>query len=201
MKWSIRSSNFIEQVSSPKSFFVDEFTPSALRAFTVCVNDAVNLGQGILPLYIESTGGSSFILNGFLSIIDSARERGMKVSTVVSGSALSAGAFLFLYGDKGYRFIGSAATLMLHEAQLSELLGKFSEVKSFVNSFDKIEEPFYNRINKHLGKKPKWLENKLKKMQNNDWFLTAQEAYEEGFADHIHTPVFTLDIDTKISIS
>lgn len=202
MRWNVNTNNFITSVSQPKSFFVEEFDSKALRAFSSSVSDAISMGQQILPIYIESDGGDSFILNGMLSIMDSARGKGLKFATIVAGKAFSAGAFLFAYGDSKYRFVGNSGTLMFHGAQMSNFSGKFEEMKSVVRAIDKMETPFFAKISKHLGKRHDWLEKKLVSLNhNNDWFLGANEALAEGIANHIHLPVFSVDFTPVITIA
>lgn len=201
MRWNVNVNNFITSVNQPKSFFVEEFDSRALRALSTSVSDAISMGQQILPIYIETEGGDAFILNGMISIMDSARKKGLKFATVVAGKAFSAGAYLFAYGDKEYRFMGESATLMFHGAQMSNFSGKFEEIKSVVNAMDKMEKPFLAKISKHLGKKADWLERKLISNHNNDWFLNSEDSMKEGISNHTHLPVFTVDFTPVITIN
>ncbi len=201
MKWVIDANGFVGNINSPKTFFLEEFTPRMLRAFSSCVTDAISLNQKILPVYIESEGGSLLCLNGVLSIIDGARKNGLIIATIVAGQAMSAGAYVFLYGDKGYRFCGESATVMIHGGQLGTQCGKLSDVKSSVDSMYEMDTRLDSKISKHLGKRPDWLKKKLKSKDNTDWFLTAEEAKTEGFADFVHIPTFTVHLEANISIS
>lgn len=200
MKWVINGNNFVNNVCSPKTFFLEEFNSRTVRALSSVVTDALTLGQEVLPIYIESSGGDIYSLNGILSIIDGARKNGLQIATIVAGQAMSAGAYTFCYGDKGLRFAGSNATIMLHGMQLSSIDGRLGDIKSLVDTLNISEFSFFEKISRHLGKKKDWLIKNLSKRKDYDWFLNAEEAIAEGVANHIHIPTFKVDIKAEISI-
>jgi len=200
MKWIINGNNFVNNVQSPKSFFLEDFTSRTVRALSSTITDALTLGQEVLPIYIESSGGDVYALNGILSIIDGARKNGLQIATIVAGQAMSAGAFVFCYGDKGLRFVGSNATIMLHGIKLGYLDGRLGDIKSFVDTLNAKEFSFFEKISTHLGKRKDWLVKSLSKRKDYDWYLDSEEAIAEGIANHIHIPTFKVDIKAEISI-
>lgn len=197
MKWILEGGPIISSFHDPKTFFVTEFTPQSLKSFENTINESLKLDQKILPIFIESEGGSSFVLNGYLSLIDGAREAGLKISTIVNGFAFSAGFFLFCYGDEDYRFIGSSATLMAHGQSLASE-GKLADVKSYVDFQNSVEKPFLEKISKHIGKRKDWLSKKL--LFNQDWFMTSEQAVQEGIATKIHSPIFHIETKSFVSV-
>jgi ATP-dependent protease ClpP protease subunit len=200
MKWIINGNSFVNNVSSPKTFFLEDFTPRTVRAFSSTVTDALTLGQEVLPIYIESSGGDIYSLNGMLSVMDAARKNGLQLATIVAGQAMSAGAYVFCYGDKGLRFAGSSATIMIHGMQLGGINGNLGDVKSLVDNLNNSEHSFFEKISSHLGKRKDWLVKNLSKRKDCDWFLTPEEAKVEGIVNHIHIPTFRVDIKAEILI-
>lgn len=201
MKWIINSNGFITNARQPKSFFVSEFSPNTVKSFSNCVTESLELEQPVLPIYVESDGGSLFSLNGMLSIIEGARKNGLKFATIVNGCALSAGAYLFCYGDKDLRFLAPSGTLMIHSGIFNSQADRLPDVKSAVDVFSQMDLKLNEKISRHLGKRADWLSKKLKSRENSDWFLTPEEALKEGIASSISTPTFYLNLGFNVAIS
>lgn len=199
MKWIFNSPGMVKSFNEPKSFFIENFSASTVRAFSNCVTDAIELQQQILPIYIESYGGDIFSLKGILSIMESARKKGLKFSTITSGCAMSAGAFVFCYGDSGLRFIGKEASLMIHGI-LGGHDGKISEMRDYADTLEKEQYALFEMLSKHLKKYPTWMKKQMDGRKDRDWFLTSTEAKEIGIADHIEIPVFSVEITASVNI-
>src|SRR5690606_1414983 len=141
--------------------YLEHFNSHSVRLLGKLLNEAIELNQFIFPIYIESSGGDVYSMCAMMGLIDSARKRGMKIATITNGSAMSAGALIFSYGDHDFRFIGEYGTLMFHSFS-SGAIGKVGECK---NAFDQTvldQEKIFSRVSQHLKKKKDWLSKKLK---------------------------------------
>lgn len=129
-----------------------------------------------IKLYIYTYGGACYA--GF-ALIDAIRASKTPVHTIVLGTAMSMGIFIFNAGHK--RFIGEHATLMYHDVSL-HLESEMTEgVKielaeglrlqkmgiQFLTEYSLVEESV---INDYINRKA-------------DWFIPAEEAIRLKIAD------------------
>lgn len=199
MRWVINNSSRASNIKSPTTFYLTQFTEESLRAFNYAVGDSIASGQPLFPIYIETLGGNVDIMNGMLSCMDSAREKGIIFSTIVSGFAASAGAMIFCYGDEGYRFMGSQARLMLHHSNIIGG-GKITEISPHYSKLLADEFSLLEKISINLKKPKKWLEKLFDKEKNSDIYYSAQECVTNGIASAIKIPTFVLSVEEKYSI-
>lgn len=188
---------FANNLSQPKTFRVNEFTPEALHAFQKSVATAISMGQPILPLYIESCGGDAHVLGGFMSTMEHGRENGVQFAGIVSGAAQSAGAVVFLYCD--YRFMGSNGILMFHNLQMG-LQGKAPDVHAEVNWWTLLEGSMFEKLSKWIKKPKGYLLNQLKKRFNSDWNINAAEAMELKLIEKVGVPIPALELNPHWSL-
>lgn len=202
MNWKIEAPNFVERINNPKSFYLTEFSPFAVKALNDRINEAIELGQPIFSIYIESPGGDVYSLTAMMSILSSARQKGLKIATICSGFAASAAAFIFCFGDNGLRFMGEHASIMIHGFQVGGIGGKATEQKGFLTEVVKKEDAVLQIISTHMkGNRGKeWLRKELGKRKDADWYLSAEEAKELDIANHIGLPVFCLSLVPEVSI-
>jgi len=202
MNWRIEAPNFVERINNPKSFYLTEFSSGAVKALNDRINEAIELGQPIFSIYVESPGGDVYSLTAMLSIISAARQKGLQIATICSGFAASAAAFIFCFGDNGLRFMGEHASIMIHGFQVGGIEGKATEQKGFLTEVVKKEDSVMQIISTHLkgGKNKEWLRKELSKRKDVDWYLTSKEAFELGITDHVGLPVFCLSLIPQISI-
>jgi ATP-dependent protease ClpP protease subunit len=135
--------------------------------------------QNILPIVINSTGGCAYSL---ISLYESIKKSKIKIATIVESKALSAGAFLLSYGNKGYRYMAKDATFMIHDVHTADSKPDLKEIE---------------RLNKVLYKT---LEDKSFKdiMQNNncsDLYLSAEQCLEYKIIDFIGIPTLKIILD------
>lgn len=204
MTWSLELPNFVQGVIHPKSFHLSDFNFNVARALTQKMDEAVELGQGLFPIYIESPGGDVSSLNAIFSALISAKKRGLKIATVTAGEASSAGAFIFCLGDEGLRFVGEFAKIMIHGFQGIDIPdAPISRHNDLFNIMMKQEEEMFQMISVHLrGNKNKdWLKKELGKRKDGDWYIGAKEALELGIASHIGLPTFSLKVTSEISVN
>ncbi len=199
MKWNISAPPIVKAVEQPKSFFLTEFSSNAVRSFSNKVAEALELGQHVLPVYIESPGGDLYALKGILSLMDSARDKGLQIATITTGQAMSAGAFVFCYGCPNLRFAGTEATIMLHSVIATMGEAKIAEHKMSIDTVLKEQEAIFAKISRHLKKKTDWLKRELGKRNDNDWFISAEEGQKLGIVEVIGIPQFSFHISAEVS--
>lgn len=199
MNWLLNPSPHCSKIESPKSFFLTEFNPSAVRAFQNVVNQCLNTGQPFLPIFIESYGGAVDYMSSMLSIIDAARPA-LKIVTVTNGLAVSCGALVFAYGDHGNRFVGTHSRLLFHNISCG-IAGKIPEGLDFYQKSFDTESVIFEKVSKHLKKPKDFLRKNLEKRKNFDWELTPEDAVKEGIATAIDSPKFILAVEEKFIVA
>ncbi len=197
MSWIIRGANFAQNIQSPKSFYLNEFTDQSLRSFQQVINQCFNCQQGLLPIFIESNGGYVDVCSGFISLMDGARDKGLQFSTIVSGRAFSAGALVFLYGDEDLRFLGPSAKLMLHHCGGLQG-GKLTEIKDNIDFYLREEAKLLEKVSKNIKKPKEWLKKQLER-KKWDWGMSAQEAADLKLGK-VHVPSFVLSVQENLAV-
>lgn len=132
-------------------------------------------------LYINSYGGEAAALMTILDTLDNIPN---PIITVASGTAMSCGAFLLMYGDQ--RFMGRNSELMFHRAS-GMSYGTDLDTTSSLESSKRMTEKVTKLALSKLKRK-----NKIKfqkKMNSNvDFYLSAEEALDMGIITEIGVP-------------
>jgi ATP-dependent Clp protease protease subunit len=178
-------------IDIPKIIRVNEFDEEALEDFEEDMDDAHATGQPVIPIVIDSFGGSVYGCLGFLAAIESAK---VPVATIVTSKAMSAGAIVFCFGTEGYRYMHPNATLMIHDVGASTG-GKVEEIKVDANHLDEINNSIYKRTSLHIGHDQNFISNLISKNRHADLFLNAKQAKKHKFANHLKVPNFEVEIN------
>lgn len=137
----------------------------------------------VMPLwvYINSEGGD---LDAALSIISVMQSSKIPVYTHVYGRAWSSAFFIALCGTQ--RTTEHYSSFLMHEgsALFGENAHKFLQ---FSNFYKKTLEQVRSIITHHT----RITESDYQLHKNDDWWLTAEEAYEYGIVDKITTEIAT----------
>ena len=177
-------------IEEPKIIRVVEFDDEGVAEFEKQIAEAHQTGQDVIPVVIDSFGGSVYALLAMMAAIDNST---LPVATIVSGKAMSCGAMLFCYGTEGYRFMDKHAVLMVHEAS-SMTCGKVEDIKVDVAHLDQVNRKLYKRVALHLGHPENYLLDLLKNRNNTDWFLTARDARKHKMANHLRIPQLKVSV-------
>ena len=196
--WSISTSPQIQQVNTPIFFTLNEFTEKSLQSFNKSILKASEACQPIIPISIQSDGGSAVILYGFMSAMESARKNGIQFASVVAGTAASAAACVFLFSD--YRYMGEFSSLCYHSLQISQE-GALPILEGQMTWYRKENDRINEVISRHLKKPKDWLKKQLKTQFSDDWMISAEDAISNGMATEIRIPQFNLEIKSEFSIS
>jgi ATP-dependent Clp protease protease subunit len=195
MFWKLKQDENIKEAElryNPVIITVNEFNEEAAHKFCTDMAKAQNTGQPIIPIVIDSYGGEVYSL---MRMIDAINTSKIPVATIVEGKAMSCGVILASCGSKGQRYIGSNATLMVHDVS-SGNWGKNAEIQSGADETKRLNEKIYEILAKNTGKEASWFHKKINKRGRADWFVTPEKAVEIGFSDIIGVP--TLIVDMKV---
>lgn len=196
--WIIQGSNHCNNIRQPQSFSLTQFCDQALAAFQKSVVTCLNTEQAVLPILIDSYGGNIDTMNGIISLIDYGKSRGLKFATVVNSKAYSAGAMVWAFGDENLRFIGDYGKIMFHSCS-AVTGGKVPEMKTTVDAYHKDQDILFEKVSKNLKKPKTWLKNKLHKLKDYDWVLSADEVVSEKLGTK-YTPSFILKVEESFAI-
>lgn len=182
-------------MDEPEIIRVSEFDEEALEDFEDDLDDAHATNQPIIPIVIDSYGGSAYGLLGMIAAIEQAR---VPVATILTSKAMSAGSLLFCFGTENYRYMHPDAQMMIHDAG-SFTHGKVEEIKADAKHLDQLNKIVYKKASQHLGHNASYLLDLIKAHNHADWFLGAKEAKKHNIANHLKVPCYEVEISLKVS--
>ena len=184
-----------EACEEPVVIRVNNFTEDGLRDFEKELNLAGNSGQPVIPIIVDSFGGSIHSVLGMVAAIENCE---LPVATICTTKCMSAGAVLFSFGDEGYRYMHPDATMMIHDAAWGTG-GKVEDMKVDTKYVDEMNQRMFKKMAKHLGKDHDFILGMIKTKNHLDWFLSAKEAKKIGIVNHLSIPKFevTVSLDIK----
>jgi len=133
--------------------------------------------------YINSPGGS---VSDGLAVLDTMNLIPNDVVTICIGSAASMGSFLVSGGAQGKRYSLPNSRLMYHQV-MSGIQGgtQYVDMERSVEETRKLYEKLNRYLSEFTGGKTSFEE--MKKKTDRDWWLSPEEAAEEGFIDKVIT--------------
>jgi len=130
-------------------------------------------------IILNSPGGD--VLHG-LALYDeivSLRDQGHHITITVRGMAASMGGILLQAGDK--RVVGKNSHVLIHEISTGAM-GKLSEIEDEAKFCEQLSKQLLDILAERSTLTPAQIKRKWRK---TDWWITADEAIEYGFADEI----------------
>jgi ATP-dependent Clp protease protease subunit len=182
-------------IDLPSVILVNKFDEPAAKEFRDNFAKAINTGQKIIPIVIDSYGGQAYSL---LSMVDIIKASPVPVATIVSGKAMSCGSILFSCGTEGYRFAGPLATLLIHDVS-SGGSGKVEEIKADAKEVERLNQMVYKMMAQNVGKPEDYFLKLIHDHSHSDWYLDANECKGHNLANHIRIPSFKIKVSTDIS--
>ena len=179
----------------PISIRVNKFDEDALAHFDSDLEEAINTGQPVIPIVIDSYGGSSYGCIGMVNLLENCP---VPVATILVSKAMSAGAILFSFGTEGYRFMHPDSWMMIHDVA-SGLGGKIEDIKSDTKQMDELNQQIYKKMSLHLGHKQDYIGNMIKENNHIDWYLTGKMAKKHNIANHLRIPNFNIEISLNVT--
>lgn len=188
-----------EKVQPATVQFVGSFNEANAKEFRQnfrkAEDKAINIGQEILPVVIDSFGGDVYAL---LSMVDTVKNSRVKVATIVEGKAMSCGAIFFSCGAQGHRYISPTATVLIHDVS-SWSMGKVEEIKMHAKEAERLNKLVYTLMAKNCGVEENYYYEKVAEKRGADWFLTPDECVEHGLANKICLPSFETNVKVEYS--
>lgn len=134
-------------------------------------------------LLINSHGGDASACEAMVDEIETLKNKGFVVSTMVQGIAASAGAILLAVGTKGKRYARPNSTIMLHPLSFGLEADYADQQKKFTTHIDKKSIMLNNLSAKAVGKD---LKKYMRDIKDGLW-MTAEEAIKHGVIDGINS--------------
>ncbi len=184
-------------IDLPQTVTVNKFTEDSAKTFRDDFQKAEVTGQKIIPIIIDSYGGEIYSL---LSMIDVIKASKLPVATIVTGKAMSCGSILFSCGVEGYRFIGTNATVMIHEVS-NCTYGKLKEIQVDVKEAERLNTLIFKILANNIGKEDDYFSKIIHDKNHADWYLDAKECQVLNLANHIRLPSFKVEITSEIVFS
>ena len=133
-----------------------------------------------INMYINSPGGS---VTAGLAIYDTMQFISCPVATYSIGQAASMGAVLLTAGAKGKRFALPNARIMIHPPW-GGAEGKASDIEITAREIIRLKEKLNRILADHSGRKYE----KVVADTDRDYFMSAEEAADDGLIDNVRTP-------------
>jgi ATP-dependent Clp endopeptidase proteolytic subunit ClpP len=182
-----------ELLFEPVVVGVGEFTMKALTKYEEDFNKALNTGQSVVPVLINSYGGYVDAVMAMITVIEASP---IPVATICTGWAMSCGLCLFSCGTPGMRFMGPNARLMLHEIS-GGTWGKEKEVTADAKEMKRLNKNLFRKVSKACGHKPNYFMDLMRSKINTDFYLSPKQALRHNIADVIGVPTMTVNAKIK----
>ena len=169
----------------PVTARVNEFDEFASRMLSYNITEAKLNNQKSLPVVIDSYGGEVYSLLGMVDILSNS---GLEVITIATSKTMSCGAFLLSIGKK--RYATPNATIMIHAVR-NAMRGDVESQKNEIEQMEKLNNKAFALLDSNTNKESGFWLNKLAENNNNDLYLTPEEALELGLITNIGTPELT----------
>ena len=173
---------------------VRNFNEVTAKDFSEKMAKAHNTGQPVVPVIIDSYGGQ---VHSLLSMISDIQNSVLPVATIVQGKAMSCGAILMSFGNKGMRYMDPHATVMIHDISTGAW-GKVEEIKADAKECERLQKKVYYMMAANCGKSKTYFLKMIHDKGHADWYLDADECLEHGLATSIGMPKFNVDINVDI---
>ena len=162
----------IEGPIAEESWFGDECSS---REFVKALKDVGNV-----TVHINSPGGDVMAGAEIYSALMEHRLNGRgKVTVIITALAASAASVVAMAGDE--ILISPVAYMMIHNPW-TMIAGDAKEMRKAAKTLDEIAEGLITAYQRKTGK----TRDQLKKMLENETWMSAQTCVEEGFADGIY---------------
>ena len=178
---------------APKIVLVNKFTETSAKEFREEFAAALDTGQDVIPVCIDSYGG---YVDSLLSMVDIVKASPLPVITFATGKAMSCGAVLFTCGER--RYVSKHTRIMIHDVA-SGAWGKIGKLKVSVKESDRLNDVIYNIMEENIGKGKGYLSAIVEKKNREDWFLTAKAAKKHNVATDIGIPEIRVSVSMKTS--
>lgn len=183
-----------ELINEPIIVHVQEFNDKGVKEFVENMERAHETGQPVIPIVIDTYGGSVY---GCLNMIEIMQKATLPIYTINTGKAMSAGAILFAMGEK--RYMSKNATLMIHEAS-NFTFGKVEELKADVYETERLNKLIFKLITENCNKNENYFLDIIHKKSHAEWYMDAKEAKKHNLCTNIGIPQLQIEVKVNYSI-
>jgi ATP-dependent protease ClpP protease subunit len=175
---------------------VKKFDEDSGKEVYESLTKALDLGQPVFPVVIDSYGGQVY---GLLSIIQAFRSSPIPVATVIHGKAMSCGAMLAALGTPGYRYMSPCSHILIHHVS-SFVSGIVPQIKEDVKHSEYLDRQIFEMVDQHCGHERGFFLDRLKPREGADWYVLPDEAKELNLIDHIKSPSFEVEVRASMRL-
>jgi len=193
----IKTRKMEDLLDLPQVILVNKFSEESAKLFRESFAKAINTGQKVIPVVIDSYGGEVYSL---LSMIATIKNSPVPVATICTGKAMSCGAVLMTFGAEGMRFADPSATLMIHDVS-SMAWGKVEDIKVKAEETDRLNQMIHHMMAKNCGKEDSYFLKLADEHKHADWFFDSPEAKGHNIINHIRIPSFKVKVSSEISFA
>jgi len=179
---------------------VREFDEDAAGEFDSGIWEAVNNGQMIIPIVVDSYGGAVYSLMRMLDTITAAKTSGATIITIGKGKMMSCGSVLVAAGTKGYRYTQPQSSMMVHEVS-SGGRGKCVELLNDVAETNRLNDILLHKLAEFAGKQKKYFIDLIHQVGHADIFLSAKDTVQLGLIDFIGEPAINMNINMTVEVT
>lgn len=181
-------------IDLPVVVHVNEFNEKSAKDFRDAFAKALNTGQKVVPVVIDSYGGQVYSL---MSMAATIKASPVPVATICTGKAMSCGALLLSCGTEGYRFMDSFATVLIHDVS-SGSFGKVEEIKADAKEVDRLNQFVYRMMARNVGKPEDYFLRLVHDHAHADWYLSSEECLSHNIINYIRVPNFKIKVQSEI---
>lgn len=199
MFWNTVIDNKIEKVDlrkNPVIITVNKFNEEAVKKFRGDMNMAVNSGQSVVPIIIDSYGGEVYSLMAMVSMIKACP---IPVATIIQGKAMSCGIALATFGTEGMRYMDPDSTAMIHEVS-SGSWGKNEEIQADAKETERLNEKILTMMSRNCGHADDYFSKIIHEKGHADWFLDAKEVLKHNIVSHLRIPKLEINVSVDIDL-
>ncbi len=183
----------ISGVNKPIVISVGAINDEMAKRFSDLMDAAQTTGQTVIPVVINSYGGSVYSL---IEMIDAIRASKIPVATICVGKCMSAGAVLLAMGANGMRYAAPNATIMVHEVS-GGADGKVGEMTATVDEANRLNALMFKFMSLNIGKPANYFKNLITIRARVDWFMTSKDALSIGIINKIGVPKFNVKVKVE----
>lgn len=177
----------IEAIPSNHIHFNGEVNDNSVNEATAAMDAAVKAGAKFLLVEINSPGGNVESGFGFVKAIESSP---VPVICVVDGAGMSM-AFAVLQSCHT-RFATYRSVLLIHKPKIGGMFG--GDDHSFENLADYLRALSEAMVQQCAHRMTIPIEEVRKRIDHNDWFMTAAEALQVGAVDGVVSSVAAVKV-------
>ena len=169
---------------------VREFDATSVEHVLGAIQQRVDEGEDVIPIQINSFGGSVFGGLDLMQGMDEHRKRGVTFICTVDSKAMSMG-FVLLQGPCDVRQATPRSTLLAHNASLRETGGNANELLESVEILEALDDGMAEIVATRMGLSVEEYELIL---STRAWTMSARMGLAENALDDLVDPLSTLPV-------